>query len=480
MTLADVASAALDSSGLKRTTAPMAFTRGALAGLSAALMAVSAVAQTPATPPAEPTATAAPPASLERAAPANPVAGTVTPTPTGVAESIAVVVNDEPISTYDVRQRMLLLFTLTGTQPSQANLSQYQQEAVRSLIEERLERQELTRQGTERHLPLIVEDAVVDQEVASLAQESHMTLEQFAQSLQVRGLTLNELREYRRVQISWLAFVRAYFRTRVAISPGQVQAQLARLNAAQSRPQYQISEIFIDAARVGGQQEAIGGAQQLAAQLGQGAPFQAVARQFSNASTAARGGDAGWVSAADLDPAVLATVEQMRPGQLSGPIPVSDGVYLVALRDRRSGAGVMVVHLKQAAIRLNADAPADQIAAARQRLTELRPRVNGCDGLEAAARGVEGVIVGDLGTVEESGLDERFSTAAATLQPGQVSDVIQTPVGLHLIVLCERRQQAASLPSATEIENRLRADAYEQYARRYLRDLQNSAIIEFR
>ena len=46
------------------------------------------------------------------------------------------------------------------------------------------------------------------------------------------------------------------------------------------------------AARVGGQQAALNGANQLVQQMVQGAPFMAVARQFSAAPSAARGGDA--------------------------------------------------------------------------------------------------------------------------------------------------------------------------------------------
>lgn len=454
MTTAEPASGR--ASRAMRTNVKMSVMRGALAATTAALMAASALAQ----------------------APAQPAAAPVDLGP--VQESVAIVVNDEPISTYDIRQRMLLLFALTGAQPSQQNLPQYQQEALRSLVEERLQRQELRRFGSERRMNLIVEDEVVNQEVAGLAQEARLTPEQFAQQLQVRGLTMNELREYRRSQISWQSFVRAFFRTRVQVSPRQVDAYLERQRAAQSRPQFQISEIFIDPARVGGMQEAVFGATQLLAQLQQGAPFPAVARQFSASATATRGGDAGWVSAADVDPAVAATLEQMRPGQLSQPIQTADGVYIVALRDRRTGAGQATVHLKQAAIRLNADAPADQVAAARQRLTDLRTRITGCDNVEAVVTGVEGVLAGDLGTTPVSDLTDQFRTATESLQPNQASEVIQSPIGLHVLVLCSRGQQGPDLPSRTEVENRLRAEQYELYARRYLRDLQTSAIIDTR
>src|SRR5689334_25050292 len=106
---------------------------------------------------------------------------------------------------------------------------------------------------------------------------------------------------------------------------------------------------MIDANRVGGMETAMQGANQLVTQMQQGAPFPAVARQFSALPTAASGGDAGWVSTGEVAPQVQSALEQMRPGQPSTPIPVKDGVDIVYLRDKPAGAGAALVSLKQAA-----------------------------------------------------------------------------------------------------------------------------------
>ncbi len=457
----------------------MGWTRGPLAALAAALTAASAAAQQPPaeTPPASPPAAATPATALSRVVQAPRVQGGDDNSSGG----IAVVVNDEVVTNYDVRQRMLLLYTLSGIQPSEQNLQQFQQQALRSLLEERLQTQELRRVGRERSLQLILEDRVVDQDIAETAREAGLTTEQFAQQLQLRGISLAEMREYRRAQLSWTSFVRAYFRTRVAVSQTQIDAALERLRQAQNRPQYQISEIYIDPARVGGVQEAQFGAAQLVAQLQQGAPFTSVARQFSAASTAARGGDAGWVSAADLAPEVAAAVEQMRPSQISAPITTATGVYIVALRDRRSGAGDTLVRLKQAAVRLTPESTPEQITAAEARLAALRPSIANCEGVEAAVQAAgSGILSGDLGEIRAADLAPEFRTVAEQLQPGQVSTPIRTSIGVHLIVLCGRRQTENALPSRSDLENRLRGEQYSLYARRYLRDLQNSAIVEGR
>src|SRR5882757_5174493 len=82
-------------------------------------------------------ACAAVPASGQVAGPglAGPTAG-VAPT---LREGVAALVNDEIISTYDLRQRMLLLIVTSGVQVTDQNVSQIQAEALRDLIDERLQ-----------------------------------------------------------------------------------------------------------------------------------------------------------------------------------------------------------------------------------------------------------------------------------------------------------------------------------------------------
>ncbi|MEO8114466.1 MAG: peptidylprolyl isomerase, partial [Phenylobacterium sp.] len=216
------------------------------------------------------------------------------------------------------------------------------------------------------------------------------------------------------------------------------------------------------------------------AQLQQGAPFAAVARQFSASATAAAGGDAGWIGQGEMPAEVEAVLAQMRPGQLSQPIPVKDGVYIIYLRDKRSGAGQQLVNLKQAAIALPAGATAADEAAARAKLDTVRSQVKDCAGLEAAAAKAPGVVAGDLGEAEVADLAPEFREAAQSLNVGQLSQPIRTKVGLHLVAVCGKRAAGEAQLDHDQVENRLYGQQLSMIARRYMRDLRNSATIETR
>ena len=84
------------------------------------------------------------PAAAQDAPPVDTLAAPApapAPLPKGLEEGVVVTVNDEMISSYDVVQRMRLLIVTSGIQPTEQNLPDIQREAIRSLVDERLEMQ---------------------------------------------------------------------------------------------------------------------------------------------------------------------------------------------------------------------------------------------------------------------------------------------------------------------------------------------------
>jgi peptidyl-prolyl cis-trans isomerase SurA len=418
-------------------------------------------------------ATAAAPAASPQ-----PDAAAATPRP--LSESVAAIVNDEIISTYDLAQRMRLLIATSGVQPNEQTLPQFQREALVSLIDEHLQLHELKKVEKEQKFTIVATDDEVKQEIAVMARENNMTADGFIAALKGQGINEETLYQEVRAQMSWQRYIQGRYGSRLRIGEDQIKATQARLAASATKPQFEVSEVLIDASRVGGMQAATQGAQQLIAQLQQGAPFAAVARQFSSAATAANGGDAGWVTTGEMPPEVDAALEQMRPGQLSAPIPVKDGVYIVYLRDKRAGAGVTLVNLKQAAVSLSPDASPADVDAARAKLMNVRADAKDCAGLEKVAAKTPGVVAGDLGQAEIADLAPEFREAAQTLEVGQLSQPIRTKVGLHLVAVCGKSASGGAVLTHDDIENRLFGQQLAMISRRYMRDLRNSATIETR
>ncbi len=402
--------------------------------------------------------------------------------PSALRQGVVAIVNDNVISSYDLQQRVLLLVATSGVQPTAQNTPQFEQEAVNELIDEALEMQEVHRAEKDQKFKIVADDDAVNRRIDEIAQQSpYKTGDRLLEAFAGAGIQPATFRAQIRADLSWQDWMHGrYGGSRLKISPAQINAVVSEIEAQAAKPQFLLGEILIDADHAGGMAQAETAGAQLVTQLQQGAPFTQVARQFSSASTAATGGDTGWLSQAELPAELRPVVEQLRPGELSKPIPAQNGVYIVLLRDKRAGSTAELISLKQAAISLPPDASPQAVADAQRKLVALRGELkDGCDGLEAKAGRIDGVVAGDLGEADLKDLKPEFRDAVQSLTAGQVSEPIRTDAGLHLIAVCGRRQAGVNIPPTDEIEARLKEQEISLISKRQLRDLRNSATIEF-
>ncbi|QTC92929.1 peptidylprolyl isomerase [Brevundimonas goettingensis] len=428
-----------------------------------------APAQTPAQAPASPSAGALNPAAEQ--APARPAAA---PPQFQISEGVIATVNDQVITSFDLRQRMLTIIAMSQVQPTEENIPAIQQQALNALIEERLQNQEIA-----KYKDLVISDEEVDEEIASMAQEAGTTPANYMNFLAQGGIRPQNMREQLRTELGWRALVGGRFNSRAKVSHAAVEQAMRQMTEAASKPQYLIGEIYIEAARVGGQQAAINGADQLVQQMVQGAPFQAVARQFSAAPSAQRGGDAGWVVQGTVQPALQTALDQLQVGQLSRPIPVEGGVYIVYMRDKRSGAATSLVTMKQIMVEVPETATEAEVAAATARLNALKPQLT-CDNILARATSEQGLLGSDLGESDIANLAPQFQQVARAAEVGTISSPVRTPLGVHLLAVCGRRVGGPDAPTFQQVEGRLQNQNLAMLARRYIRDLRADALIELK
>ncbi len=87
---------------------------------------------------------------------------------------------------------------------------------------------------------------------------------------------------------------------------------------------------------------------------------------------------------------------------------------------------------------------------AMQQMEEIQDRLNeGQDFAELAKLYSEdpgtASVGGDLGFIERGTLFESFEEAGFQLEPGEISDVVETPIGLHLIQMTDKQEDRARM-----------------------------------
>lgn len=380
------------------------------------------------------------------------------------AEGVAAIVNDHVISTFDVRQRATLLLVSSGVQATPELQQRARAQALRDLVDERLQIEEA------REYEITVEPAQVDRRLADIARGNDTTVEAFTQRLASAGVSIATFRSQIEADIAWQRLISGMYGSRVRISEVEITETRERMAANATRPQYQISEIFLPAETEQEFAEMEQGGMRLLEQMQRGAPFPLVARQFSQAPSAAAGGDIGWIAAPELTPELQPIAERLQPGQVSLPVRTQNGVYIIAMRDRRAGAPAgasTIASLRQIT------APV-----ARQSAVErLQRRLEGCGDLDGAISGIQGANVIDLGQTSEAELNPAISSRINGVATGRASPVIVDGEQVNFIVVCARETGGGGLPERQEIADRLREQELSMLSDRYLRNLRREATI---
>jgi peptidyl-prolyl cis-trans isomerase SurA len=384
-------------------------------------------------------------------------------------EGVAAIVNDDVISTYDVRQRMRLILATTGVRPTEELLLRIQEQALNSLINERLQLQQAEEYEIE------VDQAEIDNAMADLAEQNNISPDEIRTSLQQAGVDPSTLEDQLRADIAWQIMVNGRYRPRVRVSNDQINQMLERYADSASKAQFLISEILIEPTPDESPDQLSARVQSVVDQLATG-EFPAIARQVSAAASAYDGGDVGWVRAGELKPEIEARLVTMQPGAISQPIETQDGYYIIALRDTRSGSDPERVGLQQVV----APVPAgSDVAEVERSLARAARGFEGCEDMNRISNRAPEATVNDLGVMAPSDLAPEFRAAVAAMSPGQISAPIRTVNGVVMLALCSRdRTAGADMPSREQIEARLMEEQLAQAARRWLRDLRRDATIE--
>jgi len=245
-------------------------------------------------------------------------------------QGIAAVVNDDIITTYDLRQRVLFILATTGVERDEATLRRIQAQALRSLVDEELQMQEAGK------FDQTIGDDEVHRSMEQLVSRNGLDAAEVEQRLASVGVSMRTMEDQVRSEIAWQRITGGLFGSRIRISDAQIDETHSRLSASASKPSYRVAEIYIEASpEIGGQAGALEGANAMIVQAKQGAPFQLLAQQFSSSATAATGGDVGWVNEGELRTEIDSVIRTMEKGSVSNPIEVPGGVYVIALIDKR-------------------------------------------------------------------------------------------------------------------------------------------------
>ncbi|WP_339689439.1 peptidylprolyl isomerase [uncultured Parasphingorhabdus sp.] len=388
------------------------------------------------------------------------------------------IVNGDIITGTDVGQRLALIVAANGGEVSDEEMQRLRLQVLRNLIDETLQIQE----AEANEINIAPEE--VEATFRQVAQQNFkQDIGAFDQYLRTQGSSTDTLKRQIKGELAWSRLLRRNIQPFINVGDEEVNAIIERLNASKGTSEFRIGEIYMSASQETAEQ-VVENMQKILEQIRSGGSFVAYARQFSEASTAATGGDLGWVRPAQLPQTLADAAEQMQVGQVVGPIQVPGGFSILYLIDSRQVLTAdprnALLSLKQLAISFPAGITESEAAAQAEKFATSTQSIKGCGAAnEVAAR--LGASVVDNDQVRLRDLPAALQGTIAELQIGQASQPFgSVEDGVRVLILCGRDDpQSASAPSFDDIMSRLENDRINKRAQIYLRDLRRDAIIEY-
>jgi peptidyl-prolyl cis-trans isomerase SurA len=241
------------------------------------------------------------------------------------AQSVAVMVNGEPITNYDIEQRGKLI-TLSTHKPAD------RQAVINELIDEKVKLKEGKKFGIEPS------SADVEQSYAAMSARMRISADQLTKSLESQGIRADTLKARMKVEMVWTNLVRGRYKESLQVSEKDVEEKTKSEDKGDEKPEangfeYKMQPIVLivprgsDATTVDARRKE---AEALRNRIQTCDEANALFKSMQNAAIR----DAVTKTSADMPPSLREVLDGTPIGHLTPPEVTKQGVEMVALCSR--------------------------------------------------------------------------------------------------------------------------------------------------
>ncbi len=368
---------------------------------------------------------------------------------------IVAVVNDVPLSDFDVTVRAKMLVLQDGKTVGEVS-DALKKQALELLIEEQIKRQKAESLG------IVVSDAEIDNAIAHLEDQNGMAAGRFLEVLTENGIPVVAFRNQIRADLGWLQMMR---RTGEAadVRPADIAARRQMMRKELAKESLTFAEIVVKDEKT---------AVDIWQQLQDGADFRTLAETVSVADSKTQGGQVRDVTRHYYGESVAPILGQMAPGQLSRPIQVSQGYAVILMLNKRApihGDTVTIWELMQVIV------PADYPMA--QRLA--RPLFGGCDAFVDVVQDVALPNSLQRGQVSPDQLPGDLKALLDEVPFKEVVGPVSMPAGDLYLMKCDQVTERV-IPDDAFFKNQIEIEQMTRLSQRLLAEARRDVVIEYK
>jgi peptidyl-prolyl cis-trans isomerase SurA len=402
-------------------------------------------------------------------------------------DHIVALVNSDPITNSEFRQRLLKV----QSQLKESGATPLAPDALNAQVLEQLvlERVQLQRA---QELGLRVDTDSVDDAKRRMASQNGLSLEAFERRLQSQGISPEAFAFELREQLLLQRLRDREADARAKVSETEIDEYIAEQQRLKplSNLSLHLAQVLlpVPAASDASREAAIRAqAEAIMAQARAGQDFAQLAKIHSKSSDAEQGGSLGLRSVDRLPELFVNATASASVGTVVGPVRSGAGFHVlkVLAREQVGLPDALMVQTRARHILLRPSPSLGEAQAIAQMQRWRESVVAGRATFEALARqhSQDGSAPsgGELGWASPGQFVPEFESAMDALKPGEVSPVVVSRFGVHLIRVDERRQVPMSLPQQrVMVRNLLRQDKARNALSQWLSDLRAQAFVEYR
>lgn len=401
-------------------------------------------------------------------------------------DRIVAVVNSDAITLFELRSRTeQAIAQLRGRNVTPPPREDFERQVLERMIYEKVQLQHA------EETQMRIDDRMLEAALGRIAESNNMNATQLRSAVERDGIPWPRFREDIRKEIILSRLRDREVESRVVVTEGEIDNYLANPERkADQREEFNVSHILLRVPE-GASPETLmrlkARADAAMEQLAKGEDFARVAASYSDAPDALSGGSLGWRPLDRLPQLFADMLPNLKPGQVSEVMRSPAGFHIMKLVEKRGGAGASDARVSQTRARhiLIKTSEVVNDAEARRRLTGIKERLDNGGDFEELARSnsqdLSAAKGGDLGWLYPGDTVPEFEKVMNALEPGKVSEPVQSPFGWHLIQVVERRVEDVSTERQRAAARlALRERKAEEVYQDWVRQLRDRAYVEIR
>ena len=240
-----------------------------------------------------------------------------------IKNNIVVKVENEIITQYEVKNKIIRSLILSGKDLSQTNINLIKRKTLDFLIQNKLKSIELAK------YPIKNDPIQINNYLMSI---SNNNIENLKQKFRDNNLDFNLFQDEIEIQFKWQKLIYQIYSKKIRIDDKSLIMELENLvKDTVTIEEFKISEIEINLSGNASDEEKIS---EIVNQI-QNNGFEDTALKFSDSGSAINAGDIGWVNSKSLSKPIYDLLKEMNKGDISKPIKKQNTVLFLKIDDKR-------------------------------------------------------------------------------------------------------------------------------------------------